>query len=162
MKLSIITLLLILLLCGCSTHPQNENGKFIRIDIENSANNPFNLSNLSKEVSYIKLETNDSCLINSIKAIFYIDNQIIIRDNNSILFFDNTGKFQYKVNHQGDGPEEYLRLSDFDICSKNETMHILDTRKKQILQYDMKGKFQNKKDIEKRSSIAGNMYTIKD
>ena len=100
MKLSIITLLLILLLCGCSTHPQNENGKFIRIDIENSANNPFNLSNLSKEVSYIKLETNDSCLINSIKAIFYIDNQIIIRDNNSILFFDNTGKFQYKVNHQ--------------------------------------------------------------
>lgn len=87
MKLSIITLLLILLLCGCSTHPQNENGKFIRIDIENSANNPFNLSNLSKEVSYIKLETNDSCLINSIKAIFYIDNQIIIRDNNSILFF---------------------------------------------------------------------------
>lgn len=145
MKLSIITLLLILLLCGCSTHPQNENGKFIRIDIENSANNPFNLSNLSKEVSYIKLETNDSCLINSIKAIFYIDNQIIIRDNNSILFFDNTGKFQYKVNHQGDGPEEYLRLSDFDICSKNETMHILDTRKKQILQYDMKGKFQNKK-----------------
>ena len=36
MKLSIITLLLILLLCGCSTHPQNENGKFIRIDIENS------------------------------------------------------------------------------------------------------------------------------
>lgn len=48
MKLSIITLLLILLLCGCSTHPQNENGKFIRIDIENSANNPFNLSNLSK------------------------------------------------------------------------------------------------------------------
>ena len=93
MKLSIITLLLILLLCGCSTHPQNENGKFIRIDIENSANNPFNLSNLSKEVSYIKLETNDSCLINSIKAIFYIDNQIIIRDNNSILFFDNTGKF---------------------------------------------------------------------
>lgn len=147
MKLSIITLLLILLLCGCSTHPQNENGKFIRIDIENSANNPFNLSNLSKEVSYIKLETNDSCLINSIKAIFYIDNQIIIRDNNSILFFDNTGKFQYKVNHQGDGPEEYLRLSDFDICSKNETMHILDTRKKQILQYDMKGKFQNKKDI---------------
>ena len=83
----------------------------------------------------------------SVKAIFYIDNQIIIRDNNSILFFDNTGKFQYKVNHQGDGPEEYLRLSDFDICSKNETMHILDTRKKQILQYDMKGKFQNKKDI---------------
>ena len=133
MKLSIITLLLILLLCGCSTHPQNENGKFIRIDIENSANNPFNLSNLSKEVSYIKLETNDSCLINSIKAIFYIDNQIIIRDNNSILFFDNTGKFQYKVNHQGDGPEEYLRLSDFDICSKNETMHILDTRKKILI-----------------------------
>ena len=40
-----------------------------------------------------------------------------------------------------------FRLSDFDICSKNETMHILDTRKKQILQYDMKGKFQNKKDI---------------
>ena len=100
MKLSIITLLLILLLCGCSTHPQNENGKFIRIDIENSANNPFNLSNLSKEVSYIKLETNDSCLINSIKAIFYIDNQIIIRDNNSILFFDNTGKFQYKMPHK--------------------------------------------------------------
>ena len=48
MKLSIITLLLILLLCGCSTHPQNENGKFIRIDIENSANNPFNLSNSFK------------------------------------------------------------------------------------------------------------------
>lgn len=129
MKLSIITLLLILLLCGCSTHPQNENGKFIRIDIENSANNPFNLSNLSKEVSYIKLETNDSCLINSIKAIFYIDNQIIIRDNNSILFLTIPENSNIKLITKVMDEEEYLRLSDFDICSKNETMHILDTRK---------------------------------
>lgn len=58
------------------------------------------------------------------------------------MFFDKSGTFKYSIDRQGIGPEEYLRLSDFDISPDRKRISILDTRKKEILEYDFRGNLQ--------------------
>lgn len=141
----IIFLSIILLLSGCIRDQKgDESYHFTIIPVMSPDENIFSLSSLSDNFTYVRLETNDSCLIKDIKKIFYLDDEIIIGSDNSILFFDKTGAFKHFINRQGAGPEEYIRLSDFDICPDRRIITILDTRKKSILEYDLSGNFKRK------------------
>lgn len=144
-----IVFLLIILLSSCVGHQKNEEeSRFLSIPVNYNNKNVFELSSLSDNVINVKLETNDSCLIKDIKKIFYIDDKIIIGSENVILFFDKSGAFKYSINRQGVGPEEYLRLSDFDISPDRERISVLDTRKKVILEYDLLGNFRKKRNLD--------------
>lgn len=149
MKITYI-LFFCLLLFSCTTKQDRniENLNITTIFVENSKNTPLDLSELSLNTHFVKLETNDSCLIKKIQKIYYINNQIIIGDDYSIYFFGEDGRFKYKVERQGDGPEEYARLSDFDISQDGEIINVLDTRKKQIITYDYNGNFIDKSKID--------------
>lgn len=52
------------------------------------------------------------------------------------------------INRQGAGPEEYLRLSDFDISPDRKRISILDTRKKEILEYDFRGNLHRRNKLD--------------
>jgi len=144
-----IAYILIILLLGCNEQQKkDEIPRFSSIPVTYSDENVFNLSSLSKDATFVKLETNDSCLIQNINKIFYIDDQIIIGSENDILFFGKSGEFKYLINRQGAGPEEYLRLSDFDISSDRKRISILDTRKKEILEYDFRGNLHRRNKLD--------------
>ena len=136
---------MLLLLYSCGKQQQTDSQTTIStIVMKDVKDTPFDLSKLSTSVKYIKLDTNDSCLIRNIKKIFYIDNQIIIGSDDMILFFNEDGKLKNIVNQRGEGPEEYIGLSDFDICRNKGVISVLDTRGKKIMQYDLSGNFKKK------------------
>ncbi|GCB34675.1 hypothetical protein KGMB02408_16200 [Bacteroides faecalis] len=131
---------MLLLLYSCGKQQQTDSQTTIlTIVMKDVKDPPFDSSKLSTSVKYIKLDTNDSCLIRNIKKIFYINNQIIIGSEDMILFFNEDGKLKNIVNQRGEGPEEYIGLSDFDICRNKGVISVLDTRGKKIMQYDLSG-----------------------
>lgn len=81
--------------------------------------------------------------------LFYVNHQIVVgSDHNSILFFNEDGTFSHKLSRQGNGPDEYIRISDFEIHRDSRVISVLDTRKKQILEYSWEGYFLRKIDLD--------------
>ncbi|MDL2245608.1 6-bladed beta-propeller [Parabacteroides sp. OttesenSCG-928-J18] len=113
--------------------------KEIRVDFSNKK--PLDISSIESDIQFIPLETNDSCLIHEIRKICLVDSLLVIGDNNSILFFESNGRFKNKIDKKGNGPEEYSRLSDFDIDRKTKVVTILDAGKKQLLHYNFQGEY---------------------
>lgn len=141
---NIIILFFLFALWGCSGKNTNsvQTKSLVTIPISAENRSSFDLSVLSEEAFYVQLATTDSCLVGRISKMCYVNDCIIIgSDNNTLLFFNKDGSFSHKICHQGDGPNEYIRISDFDVDGTNNTITILDTRKKQLLQYDWKGNF---------------------
>lgn len=64
---------MLLLLYSCGKQQQTDSQTTIlTIVMKDVKDPPFDSSKLSTSVKYIKLDTNDSCLIRNIKKIFYI------------------------------------------------------------------------------------------
>ena len=78
-----------------------------------------------KKPNIVILETIDESILGEIKRISFDDNKLFIFDSKvmQVLVFDINGKYINKIFHKGQGPKEYIQISDFAI----------DTDKKQIL-----------------------------
>lgn len=139
----ILLLLPFILLWGCvEKHPKNNQCDLTTIPVSFNDNLPIELSDISEETFFVKLATEDSCLIGNIDKIYYVNDHVIIgSDNKVLLFFNKDGSFDHKISRQGNGPGEYARISDFDINKQDNTITILDTGKKQLLKYDWDGNF---------------------
>ena len=55
--------------------------------------------------------------------------------------WDNTGTFLYKIGHQGQGPGEYSKITDFDVANQN--IYLLDSGQRKILEYNLNGDFKD-------------------
>ena len=78
------------MLFGCIRDQKGDGSSHLSvIQVGTPDDNIFPLSSLS-DTFYVRLETNDSCLIKDVRRIFYLDDEIIIGSDNSILFFDKT------------------------------------------------------------------------
>lgn len=98
------------------------------------------ISDIASEVEYISLETNEKSLIKHIDKAIICDNYIYIKNNvNSILCFEKNGKYLYKLDNQGRGPEEYTYLADFDVSTDNKTLIILTGLPSKIMQFNNTG-----------------------
>jgi hypothetical protein len=92
------------------------------------------------DVKFIKLETNDSCLITDIRQIEIKDFLIFILDTKGELFVFNTnGTFISKIGKYGDGPGEYAVINTFYI--ENNNVVIIDEVKNSLIRYDFKGNY---------------------
>lgn len=70
-------------------------------------------------VRYIKLETNEQCLLGYIKKLELYEGKIFIQDaNGHVYVFDDTGHFLNKIGVRGRGPEEYLGMINFYLDKK--------------------------------------------
>ena len=80
-----------------------------------------------KEAKIINLETIDESLLSEIRRIFMDDNKLFIYDGkmNEIFMFDTTGKYINKINRKGEGPGEYVQLSDFTIDPQKKQIVLL-------------------------------------
>lgn len=94
--------------------------------------------------SIIPLELTDSSLLGEIRLIDDTLGRLVVKDGNTIHTFDNqTGKFMSTINRQGEGPEEYVYISDIQISPKDSSIFVLDGAKHAVNVYSMKNEFIN-------------------
>jgi hypothetical protein len=93
----------------------------------------------------IQLETTDESLIRKIYDVIYFNDRYYVFDGRQekILCFDSTGKYLFKILQKGQGPEEYVTLTNFNIDSYNNQLLLLE-HYGSLLTFDLEGKFISK------------------
>jgi hypothetical protein len=117
------------------------------VDININPNEKLrNFGDFIKNVDYVRLETNDSCLIGEISKTIITDSTIIICDMKyslAIYIFDLNGNFKCKIEKKGKGPEEYSSIYDVSI-SFDGSIWIFDMDGRKILEYAQTGEYISK------------------
>ncbi|WP_129732042.1 6-bladed beta-propeller [Parabacteroides goldsteinii] len=157
-----ILFFVLLLMAGCGESKQSTDD-CITVDV--TANYPQKKLILQDfmDVEYIPLETNDEFLcqgnIQAVgKDVIVATNRIGGRDGN-IFIFDRKGKALKKINHKGQGGEEYTSFVQIILDEDNAEMFVNDMYAKKILVYDLKGNFKRKISL-KGDFLFGEIYNF--
>jgi len=140
-------LFIIIFLLSCNGN-QNEITKiseFTNRDCEiitfsNETISTIKASEFFDRVHTIKLQTIDDALIGRISKVQIHKKRIYILDKiqNCLFCFLIDGSYYKKYENIGKGPNEYLRLTDFDINPFNESIILLaDNKKLQVLDLEL-------------------------
>jgi len=148
------------------TIERKEKGTVIDLDkAKNNREESFLYSSLYKGIKTILLETNESCLIGSMKKMRVYDPYIIVLDVSkakSIFLFDMNGRFVRKIGSVGQGPGEYNTISSIFVDEKDPLLYIETFRT--VLKYSWDGVF--RKLIHKAGNMgylrAGEVYPLHD
>ena len=103
----------------------------IHVDTETTAEK-VKLSEVASS-SLIVLPTSDSLLLNEINRICMKDNFVYVADPSSLYRFSESGECLGCISRQGNGPEEYNNISDFQI--DGEQVWIMSRNNKKIGRY---------------------------
>ena len=115
---------------------------FKDIDLANNLKDcgkPLLLSDIVKDVEYVKLETQDNILIGDIKQLKRTEKFVFIysRNQNHVMMFDTSGKFIRKIGRVGQGPGEIANI-DFFTVSDNLVFIYPFSRNGSLTVYDMR------------------------
>lgn len=91
-----------------------------------------NLSDIAVNVGYIPLETLDASIVDNIHLFKVRNNFFYVGTLKNIFCFNSSGKFLFKLDKSGRGPEEYEGFNDFDIDSENKYI-VLSANKELVL-----------------------------
>jgi len=124
----------------------SQNPVSVNIDPTNRAKGKLMLGDLVESVEYIPLETKNNCLIGAVSRYDVSKNYILVYcyKSKNVYLFRRTGSFIRQISSLGQGPEEYLGVSDVFI-DENKKELILCTSGK-ILFFDLSGKYLRKAD----------------
>lgn len=130
--------ILFCLIGSCSVNEKKMNGFMLDLSIYK---NDVKFSEFVDSLSYIHLETNDSCLISGVEYLYVVDDDIFIKDikGGGIFRFDISGKFISRINSFGSGPKEFNRIHNFCVDRKHKSIYIYDDLRRRIIQYDYNG-----------------------
>ena len=111
------------------------------------------------DVEYVVLETNDEFLNQGIvldvgKEIILVKNRI---NDGDIFVYNRHGQALRKINHKGQGSEEYILVATITLDEDNGEMFINDPFKRKIIVYDLDGKF--KRSFNHKDSPGTLFYT---
>ena len=154
MKLLIKSLALLSFIClwivSCSRKEvryTNPNLTVIYLDSLVEKKAYFESTGQKDSVRFVKLETNDNCLIGQIVKITIKNNLIFVNDNNNKLFvFNDEGKFLNQIGSVGQGPGELITLYDFYI--DDQYVYIKDMLRRRFTKYTYDGKLQEIIDLD--------------
>lgn len=143
-----LTLASCFFLAACHNHTMTDAG-LTMIPLETAIDAPTELkvSDYFRQISYVPLETNDSCLVGKGPVVQIVKDRILVSTNqNQCLMFDkNTGKFIKQVGHVGNDPEGY---SSVYCWGNNETGMIYfsgwNNDGIELVCYDQEGLFKGK------------------
>ena len=115
------TLLLLLLSIGtlaCSTRTEQAGGVPVA-SFQLKDNSCVNLSEFVSSVELVPLETTEACLIGTLAQLvehngyYYIGSAGMMTEK--VMVFDADGRFLYKLDKRGMGPDEYVTITDFAV-----------------------------------------------
>ncbi len=136
MKLFPFYIFMILFLGAC--HPSKH---------ESTISSILNIDEFEKDkdfafdsIEFIPLETNDSCLVYSADKIIHRNQFYYIQDRKlpCIFIFSEDGTFINSINRQGQGPAEYIEITDFDVDFENN-IYIGSGSSRKIIKYKYPG-----------------------
>ena len=130
---------------GCNQTGESAKQKnAIAVDLDDQ--NKVSIFDLFEKVEIIPLETTDMSLMRYIHKLIYHNNTIFILDKmQSIIFaFDYTGKFKYKIDNKGAGPDQYIHISDFDIDKEKALLSFISPASGELHEYNLEGHFSQK------------------
>lgn len=143
-----------ILSCGNSQTLSGDYSAVETITIDTEDHRFVSLDNIVEKVDFVRLETTEDCIIGDISHLFFVDNKIIVADqltSQSIFVFDINGKFLNRISHLGNGPHEYLDITDVDVTPSGLIV-IKDNVKDKLLFFEPNGKF-----VKERIDIEGGM-----
>ncbi|MDR1779344.1 MAG: 6-bladed beta-propeller [Tannerella sp.] len=91
------------------------------------------LSDYVDDVSVVALETDDDCLIGDVSKVQLFNGVIYVLDmrSNTLYAFDSAGGYVNKLYRVGQGPGEYLSLTDFEVTG--DGVYVLDISTHKII-----------------------------
>ncbi|OFY91472.1 MAG: hypothetical protein A2266_09990 [Bacteroidetes bacterium RIFOXYA12_FULL_40_10] len=154
MKNLISLALISLLIFGCKSQEEAQ-----IVDLER--NDQVSIFDLVDSISVVKLETNDQCLIKNIDKIIPFENRLYIFDSrlNIVFCFDQDGKYLFKINKKGRGPDEYENATFVNIDRYNNLIMIL-VPWGYLHYYDLNGNFISKIELSKEIVAYNEVYAI--
>jgi len=139
-----IFLIVLFIVAGCSERRQTDNDDFITVDVTKSYPQKKDIILQDfMDVEYVPLETNDDFLTQGFvqaigKEFIIVKNRV---DDGNIYIYDKNGKALKKINHKGQGPEEYSFILGITLDEENNEFFINDHYKRTLLVYDLNGNF---------------------
>lgn len=145
MKKQILVELIIItiMFMGCKNNRNDiasKSDNIFEYDFNENVKNIHDIDLISN-VEILSLECSE--LIGNIDKIDKFDKRIFVMDRSKekcIYIFNSNGKYINKISRFGNGPEEYLQLSDFFINEEDSTLNILTRIDKKLFKYDLDGK----------------------
>lgn len=135
--------LFLFIISGCIKEKEQSDNDFITIDItDNYPLKELILQDIM-DVEYIALETNETFICQGFVQNIG-KNIILVRNYNrdgDIFIFNRKGKALKKINHLGQGGEEYTFILGITLDEDNNKMFINDNLSRKILVYDLEGNF---------------------
>jgi len=160
MKIIFISLLLIITSCISEKNKINKDNSQYTINIKDAkvSDETVLLSEVidSNSIELIPLETNDSCLLGSIRRIRKLEDYFYVLDfasSRKLLKFSNDGSFKNIIGKKGVGPGEYEAPIDFCIERINKKIVLLD-KGYFIKRYTTEGKYIDQHKLKEFSAIA--------
>jgi hypothetical protein len=162
-----IILLITILLFNCSRQKAFEqNGDYITVSINPKETlKSVNMSEIFLDIEYIPLESVDKHLIGSVSQLIVYKDRFYIfdeRHTQSVFCFQQDGKFLFELNKKGQGPGEYIELTNISIDYNNEHLLLYCGSTAQILVFDLDGNYikshRNKDIVAHEFSYTGNGY----
>lgn len=135
---SVIFAIFLLSLLSC----QKKNESIV---IDLNRNDKVSIFDLVDSISVIKLETKPECFIKFMKQIISHKNRFYIFDRMlyTVFCFDESGRFLFKINKLGRGPDEYVNCGFINIDKFNDKIMML-VPWGYILYFDLDGNFISK------------------
>lgn len=132
-----------MLLTGCKTNSARENIEKISITLDE-----IDSEAVFPDYSYIKLETNEDCLLENITKADISENYIYLLSSfgGNIYKFSKEGDFLWKLN-KGNGAGELIFPTDFMFDESSNTLLVLDNYRS-VKKYTTDGKFIGKEEFE--------------
>ena len=96
-----------------------------------------------KSAKLIPLETTTDCLIRKIDKIYVVDDKMIIFDDrlDAVYLFDTTGNFITRIGARGQGPKEYIQITDIYVDAEKKEILLLCDIPYKIMFFNLDGKF---------------------
>lgn len=122
----------------------------IKIDKRNSYSKKHLILQDVSNIKYIKLETNDNCLIgrSSLWQEVLRDGDNIFISANKIFKFNTKGEYLNEIGKEGEGPDEFQNCIGVTIDKTNKLI-IVSSLNKCLYYYNYNGEFVKKINIEK-------------
>lgn len=151
-KIYLITLLLLLNSCNKSINETT----IIDLDKENTVS----IFDLVDSISVIQLETKKESLLKSGYVLSHKNRFYVFDGSQQILFcFDKNGKYLFKINKRGKGPDEYAFASNFKIDRFNDYLMFI-MAWGGLVCYDLDGNFISKTKLPNETSSFNNIIAI--
>ncbi|MCL6259735.1 6-bladed beta-propeller [Aquiflexum sp. TKW24L] len=148
----------LLFLIACSSKSNDQNVEVIHIDKAKAEI----LSKIVEDIEYVVLENPNKPFVKADK-LFVFDGGIILADywsNHTLLRYDQNGKFLNPIGRYGEGPGEYVQITDVDFDDKSRNLIIIS--RNHLITYSIDGVFIDEIPLKNRPTnflkLDGNSY----